>query len=64
MTARSRYRAHGWERDGELNEQGERQAEYEAEARAGYWDPPARFDDPGPDGMGWSPEPYPDSAVI
>jgi hypothetical protein len=46
----------------ELTAAGERQAEYEAEARAGHWDPPG--DDTGPDGYGWAPNPFPDSAVI
>lgn len=53
--------AHGLlTRDGtELTPEGERRAEYMAEARRGYWDPPERFDDPGPDGFGWEPGGFP-----
>lgn len=43
---------------------GERCAEYETEARAGYWDPPAQFDDPGPGGHGWAPDPFPGGGLI
>lgn len=46
----------------DLTPTGERRAEYEAEARAGYWDPPT--DDAVPDGCGWAPEPFPDGALI
>lgn len=53
-------------RDGlDLTPSGEARAEREAEERAGYWDPPARFDDAGPEGFGWGIDPVnPDSAVV
>lgn len=47
-------------RDGELTEAGERAAEYEAECRAGWWDPPAEFDPPSVD----APDPYPGGSLI
>lgn len=52
-------------RDGqELTETGERAAEYLAECRADWWDPPAQFDDAGPDGHGWAPDPFPGGSLI
>lgn len=54
---RHRRTPRGWiGRDGELTEHGEAMAEAAAEARDGRWDPPAEFDDPGPDGYGWAPD--------
>lgn len=50
-------------RDGmDLTPHGERRAEYEAEARAGYWDPPR--DDAGPDGYGWADDFYPGGSLV
>lgn len=43
----------------ELTPQGERFAEYEAEARAGYWDPPGDDSD-----RFTAPDPYPGGGLI
>jgi hypothetical protein len=50
--------------DGELTAAGEHWAEDQAAIRLGYWDPPAEFDDPGPDGMGWAPDPFPGGSIV
>lgn len=50
--------------DGELTAAGEHYAEDQQALRSGYWDPPTRLDDPGPAGVGWAPEPYPDGGLI
>lgn len=48
----------------ELTPAEEHRAEYEAQARAGWWDPPSEFADPGPDGMGWAPDPFPGGSIV
>jgi hypothetical protein len=48
--------------DGDLTAQGEHWAEDQQAQRAGYWDPP--INDPGPDGYGWTPEPFPGGGLI
>lgn len=42
----------------------DREAELRDEIRRGYWDPPAEFDDQGPDGHGWAPDPYPGGGLV
>lgn len=64
-TRQRRLRAAGWiDRHGDLTPAGEHRAEYEQEARAGYWDPPAEFDTPSPTGNGWAPDPFPGGGLI